>query len=68
MKKNLKKATLVSVFLVAFSLMSLANFVCVPVTVVCSDGSGTTGSACGNTTEEIMQEAWELYAAFCGEE
>lgn len=66
MKNNIKKATLISVFLVAFSLVSLASYTCLSVVIDCGDGRGTIGLACGNTAEEIAQEALLLAEAFCG--
>jgi hypothetical protein len=68
MKKNIKKATLISVFLVAFSLVSLASYTCLSVVIDCGDGRGTIGLACGNSTQEIADEAWQLYLAFCNVE
>jgi hypothetical protein len=39
---------------------------CLTVYVECDDGSGGSGLACGETTEELIENALELSEVICG--
>lgn len=64
MKKLFKKSFLVVLFLAGFASVSMAED-CFTVAVDCGDGTGGYALACGDTVEEIIDEAWELAELIC---
>lgn len=65
MKKYLLTLFIVGILMVGFTKTSSALH-CLTVYVECDDGSGGSGLACGETTEELIENALELSEVICG--